>query len=160
MGGPQTMAEGKKEAETEPIWQVGGTLHVKYGWWKTGGRESTSHRSKKGWTAGTGFKASQIKKEKMGMKQPAAPGTKPAGTSTETIEEKVARLERENEQLKADGGGGAGEFTIKTNSKGGLMINTGTGGFPICGPKAKIITLLDHEGEIREYIKKNDKNLK
>jgi hypothetical protein len=77
----------------------------------------------------------------------------------ESIEEKLARLEAENQALKKQVDRKPGELRLKVSEKGGLSIY-GLGRFPVTLYKEQWNRLLDHADEIREFLKANDQQLK
>ena len=77
----------------------------------------------------------------------------------ESIEEKLARLEAENQALKRQVDRKPGELRLKVSEKGGLSIY-GLGRFPVTLYKEQWNRLLDHADEIREFLKANDSQLK
>jgi hypothetical protein len=77
----------------------------------------------------------------------------------ESIEEKLARLEAENQALKRQVDRKSGELRLKVSEKGGLSIY-GLGRFPVTLYKEQWDRLLDHADEIREFLKANDQQLK
>jgi hypothetical protein len=77
----------------------------------------------------------------------------------ESIEEKLARLEAENQALKKQVDRKPGELRLKVSEKGGLSIY-GLGRFPVTLYKEQWNRLLDHADEIREFLKANDHQLK
>lgn len=77
----------------------------------------------------------------------------------ESIEEKLARLEAENQALKKQVDRKPGELRLKVSEKGGLSIY-GLGRFPVTLYKEQWNRLLDHADEIREFLKSNDHQLK
>ena len=77
----------------------------------------------------------------------------------ETIEEKLARLEAENQALKQQVERKPGQLRLKVSEKGGLSIY-GLGRFPVTLYKEQWGRLLDHADEIREFLKANDQQLK
>jgi hypothetical protein len=77
----------------------------------------------------------------------------------ESIEEKLARLEAENQALKKQVDRKSGELRLKVSEKGGLSIY-GLGRFPVTLYKEQWNRLLDHADEIREFLKANDQQLK
>ena len=77
----------------------------------------------------------------------------------ESIEEKLARLEAENQALKKQVDRKSGELRLKVSEKGGLSIY-GLGRFPVKLYKEQWNRLLDHADEIREFLKANDQQLK
>jgi hypothetical protein len=77
----------------------------------------------------------------------------------ESVEEKLARLEAENQALKKQVDRKPGELRLKVSEKGGLSIY-GLGRFPVTLYKEQWSRLLDHADEIREFLKSNDQQLK
>ena len=77
----------------------------------------------------------------------------------ESIEAKLARLEAENQALKQQVERKPGELRLKVSEKGGLSIY-GLGRFPVTLYKEQWTRLLDYAGEIREFLKANDQQLK
>jgi len=77
----------------------------------------------------------------------------------ESIEDKLARLEAENQALKKQVDRKPGELRLKVSEKGGLSIY-GLGRFPVTLYKEQWNRLLDHADEIREFLKANDQQLK
>ena len=77
----------------------------------------------------------------------------------ESIEEKLARLEAENQALKKQVDRKPGELRLKVSEKGGLSIY-GLGRFPVTLYKEQWNRLLDHADVIREFLKANDQQLK
>ncbi len=77
----------------------------------------------------------------------------------ESIEEKLARLEAENQALKKQVDRKSGELRLKVSEKGGLSIY-GLGRFPVTLYKEQWNRLLDHADEIRDFLKANDQQLK
>jgi len=77
----------------------------------------------------------------------------------ESIEEKLARLEAENQALKKQVDRKLGELRLKVSEKGGLSIY-GLGRFPVTLYKEQWNRLLEHADEIREFLKNNDQELK
>jgi hypothetical protein len=77
----------------------------------------------------------------------------------ESIEEKLARLEAENQALKKQVDRKPGELRLKVSEKGGLSIY-GLGRFPVTLYKEQWNRLLEHADEIREFLKSNDQQLK
>jgi hypothetical protein len=74
----------------------------------------------------------------------------------ETIEQKVARLEAENQALK---GRRAGNLSLKVSEKGGVSVY-GLGRFPVTLYKEQWVKLLAFADEIKSFIKDNDQQLK
>ena len=74
----------------------------------------------------------------------------------ESIEEKVARLEAENQALK---GRRAGNLSLKVSEKGGVSVY-GLGRFPVTLYKEQWLKLLAFADEIKSFIKDNDQQLK
>jgi hypothetical protein len=77
----------------------------------------------------------------------------------ETVEEKLARLEAENQALKKQVDRKPGELRLKVSEKGGLSIY-GLGRFPVTLYKEQWNRLLDHADAIRDFLKANDQQLK
>src|SRR5678810_16692 len=77
----------------------------------------------------------------------------------ETVEQKLARLEAENRQLKEQVERKPGQLRLKVSEKGGLSIY-GLGRFPVTLYKEQWSKLLDMSDEIRDFIKSNDAALK
>ena len=74
----------------------------------------------------------------------------------ETLEQKLARLEAENQALK---GRRAGNLSLKVSEKGGLSVY-GLGRFPVTLYKEQWVKLLGFAGEIESFIKENESQLK
>ena len=74
----------------------------------------------------------------------------------ETLEQKLARLEAENEALK---GRRSGNLSLKVSEKGGLSVY-GLGRFPVTLYKEQWVKLLGFAGEIESFIKENESQLK
>jgi hypothetical protein len=74
----------------------------------------------------------------------------------ETLEQKVARLEAENQALK---GRRAGNLSLKVSEKGGVSVY-GLGRFPVTLYKEQWMKLLGFADEIKSFIKDNDQQLK
>jgi len=78
----------------------------------------------------------------------------------ETLEQKLARLETENQALreqterKKDS-----QLRLKVSEKGGLSVY-GLGRFPVTLYKEQWVRLLDYTDEIRSFLKENDALLK
>jgi len=77
----------------------------------------------------------------------------------ETVEQKLARLEAENRQLKEQVERKPGQLRLKVSEKGGLSIY-GLGRFPVTLYKEQWGRLLDHAEEIKTFLKNNDQQLK
>jgi len=77
----------------------------------------------------------------------------------ETVEQKLARLEAENRQLKEQVDRKPGQLRLKVSEKGGLSIY-GLGRFPVTLYKEQWGRLLDHVEEIKTFLKDNDQQLK
>jgi len=77
----------------------------------------------------------------------------------ETVEQKLARLEAENQALKQQVERKPGELRLKVSEKGGLSIY-GLGRFPVTLYKEQWNRLLEHADEIRDFLKANDQQLK
>ena len=74
----------------------------------------------------------------------------------ETLEQKLARLEAENQALK---GRRSGNLSLKVSEKGGLSVY-GLGRFPVTLYKEQWVKLLGFSGEIESFIKENESQLK
>jgi len=74
----------------------------------------------------------------------------------ETLEQKLARLEAENQALK---GRRSGNLSLKISEKGGLSVY-GLGRFPVTLYKEQWVKLLGFAGEIESFIKENESQLK
>ena len=74
----------------------------------------------------------------------------------ETLEQKLARLEAENQALK---GRRSGNLSLKVSEKGGLSVY-GLGRFPVTLYKEQWLKLLGFAGEIESFIKENESQLK
>ena len=74
----------------------------------------------------------------------------------ETLEQKLARLEAENQALK---GRRSGNLSLKVSEKGGLSVY-GLGRFPVTLYKEQWVKLLGFVGEIESFIKENESQLK
>ena len=74
----------------------------------------------------------------------------------ETLEQKLARLEAENQALK---GRRSGNLSLKVSEKGGLSVY-GLGRFPVTLYKEQWVKLLGFAGEIESFIKENESLLK
>ena len=79
--------------------------------------------------------------------------------AAETVEQKLARLEAENRQLKEQVDRKPGQLRLKVSEKGGLSIY-GLGRFPVTLYKEQWSRLLDHAEEIKTFLKDNDQQLK
>ena len=77
----------------------------------------------------------------------------------ETVEQKLARLEAENQALKEQVDRKTGQLRMKVSEKGGLSIY-GLGRFPVTLYKEQWVRLLDHVDEIKAFLKDNDQQLK
>jgi hypothetical protein len=77
----------------------------------------------------------------------------------ETVEQKLARLEAENQQLKEQVERKPGQLRLKVSEKGGLSIY-GLGRFPVTLYKEQWNRLLEHTEEIKTFLKDNDQQLK
>ena len=78
-----------------------------------------------------------------------------ATNPTETIEQKIARLEAENSALKTKK---VVPITMKIGEKGGVSVY-GLGRFPTSLYKEQWIRLLDKADDIRAFIAANEKRL-
>ena len=74
----------------------------------------------------------------------------------ETMEQKLARLEAENQALK---GRRSGNLSLKVSEKGGLSVY-GLGRFPVTLYKEQWVKLLGFANEIESFIKENESQLK
>ena len=74
----------------------------------------------------------------------------------ETLEQKLARLEAENQALK---GRRSGNLSLKVSEKGGLSVY-GMGRFPTTLYREQWEKLLSIAEDIREFIRENDHSLK
>lgn len=74
----------------------------------------------------------------------------------ETMEQKLARLEAENQALK---GRRSGNLSLKVSEKGGLSVY-GLGRFPVTLYKEQWVKLLGFAGEIESFLKENESQLK
>jgi hypothetical protein len=74
----------------------------------------------------------------------------------ETLEQKLARLEAENQALK---GRRSGNLSLKVSEKGGLSVY-GLGRFPVTLYKEQWVKLLGFADEIESFIKENESQLK
>jgi len=77
----------------------------------------------------------------------------------ETVEQKLARLEAENQALKQQVERKPGELRLKVSEKGGLSIY-GLGRFPVTLYKEQWLKLLEMAEAIRRFIAENDAKLK
>jgi hypothetical protein len=77
----------------------------------------------------------------------------------ETIEQKLARLEAENQALKQQVERKPGQLRLKVSEKGGLSVY-GLGRFPVTLYKEQWSRLLDYADEIRSFMQANDQQLK
>ncbi|HEU0005646.1 MAG TPA: hypothetical protein VFS12_06605 [Terriglobia bacterium] len=74
----------------------------------------------------------------------------------ETLEQKLARLEAENQALK---GRRSGNLSLKVSEKGGLSVY-GLGRFPVTLYKEQWVKLLGFASEIESFIKEHESQLK
>ena len=74
----------------------------------------------------------------------------------ETLEQKLARLEAENQALKTKR---TGQLSLKVSEKGGLSVY-GLGRFPVTLYKEQWVKLLAFTDEIEKFLKENDQILK
>jgi hypothetical protein len=74
----------------------------------------------------------------------------------ETLEQKLARLEAENQALKTKR---TGQLSLKVSEKGGLSVY-GLGRFPVTLYKEQWVKLLAFSDEIERFLKENDHLLK
>jgi len=77
----------------------------------------------------------------------------------ETVEQKLARLEAENQALKEQVERKSGQLRLKVSEKGGLSIY-GLGRFPVTLYKEQWVRLRGHVDEIKVFLKDNDQQLK
>jgi len=78
----------------------------------------------------------------------------------ETAEQKLARLEAENQALREQvEQRKTGQLRLKVGEKGGLSLY-GLGRFPVTLYKEQWVRLLDFADEIRTFLKANDQQLK
>jgi hypothetical protein len=78
----------------------------------------------------------------------------------ETAEQKLARLEAENQALREQvEQRKMGQLRLKVSEKGGLSLY-GLGRFPVTLYKEQWGRLLDYADEIRSFLKANDQQLK
>ncbi len=78
----------------------------------------------------------------------------------ETIEQKLARLEAENQALREQAERKKdSQLRLKVSEKGGLSVY-GLGRFPVTLYKEQWARLLDYTDEIRSFLKDNDALLK
>jgi hypothetical protein len=78
----------------------------------------------------------------------------------ETAEQKLARLEAENQALREQvEQRKMGQLRLKVSEKGGLSLY-GLGRFPVTLYKEQWGRLLDYADEIRKFLKANDQQLK
>lgn len=78
----------------------------------------------------------------------------------ETPEERLARLEAENKELREQmERRKSGQLRLKVSEKGGLSVY-GLGRFPVTLYKEQWSRLLDYADEIRAFLKENDTLLK
>jgi len=80
--------------------------------------------------------------------------------SEETPEQKLARLEAENKELREQvEGRKSGQLRLKVSEKGGLSVY-GLGRFPVTLYKEQWVRLLDYADQIKAFLKDNDAILK
>ena len=78
----------------------------------------------------------------------------------ETPEQKMARLEAENQALREQAERKKdSQLHLKVSEKGGLSVY-GLGRFPVTLYKEQWASLLDYTDEIRSFLKENDARLK
>lgn len=78
----------------------------------------------------------------------------------ETPEEKLARLEAENRELRKQvEQRESGQLRLKVSEKGALSVY-GLGRFPVTLYKEQWIRLLDYASAIKAFLKENDARLK
>jgi hypothetical protein len=78
----------------------------------------------------------------------------------ETAEQRLARLEAENKELREQiEQRKTGQLRLKISEKGGLSVY-GLGRFPVTLYKEQWVRLLDYGEEIRKFLQANDQQLK
>jgi len=78
----------------------------------------------------------------------------------ETTEQKLARLEAENQALREQAAERKpGQLRLKVSEKGGLSVY-GLGRFPVTLYKEQWTRLLDNVEEIKKFLQENDHQLK
>jgi len=78
----------------------------------------------------------------------------------ETAEQKLTRLEAENQALREQvEQRKTSQLRLKVSEKGGLSLY-GLGRFPVTLYKEQWVRLLDYADEIRKFLKANDQQLK
>jgi hypothetical protein len=77
----------------------------------------------------------------------------------ESLEQKLARLEAENQALKEQADRKPGELRLKISEKGGLSVY-GLGRFPVTLYKEQWSRLLAQADEIGAFLKQHDQELK
>jgi hypothetical protein len=78
----------------------------------------------------------------------------------ETLEQKLTRLEAENQALREQTEQQKdSQLRLKVSEKGGLSVY-GLGRFPVTLYKEQWVRLLDYTDEIRSFLKENDALLK
>ena len=77
----------------------------------------------------------------------------------ETVNEELARLRAENENLKQRQQPRKGELSLKVSQKGALSLY-GMGRFPVTLYKEQWLRLLDFSPEIRQFIVEHEGELK
>lgn len=77
--------------------------------------------------------------------------------NTETAEQELERLRKENAELKSKKGK-AKEITFKVSQKGAVSVY-GMGRFPVTLYKGQWTKLLEKKDEILEFIKENEADL-
>ena len=78
----------------------------------------------------------------------------------ETAEQKLTRLEAENQALREQvEQRKTSQLRLKVSEKGGLSLY-GLGRFPVTLYKEQWVRLLDYTDEIRSFLKANDQQLK
>jgi superfamily II helicase len=78
----------------------------------------------------------------------------------ETADQKLARLEAENQALREQmEQRKPGQLRLKVSEKGGLSVY-GLGRFPVTLYKEQWVRLLDHVEEIKQFLQDNDSQLK
>jgi hypothetical protein len=78
----------------------------------------------------------------------------------ETLEQKMARLEAENQALREQvDRRKPGELRLKISEKGGVSVY-GLGRFPVTLYKEQWSRLLEHAEEIKNFLREHDQELK
>ncbi len=77
----------------------------------------------------------------------------------EDVQEQLARLQKENETLKAQAKARPGSLALKVSEKGAVSVY-GLGRFPVTLYQEQWAKLLDGVDDIRAFIKANESQLK